>query len=502
MTAYSLIGALQSLTLNSHSATFTVYEALHYTLTGDIRTLVITSYDSSFERAYTGAVNVTDLTLTANDGSFPRAYTLTATGETLTLTSYTSTFVYALNYTLTGIVKTLTLTSTDPSLVYNRGSPVGVTDLTLSDNASSFSHGKKSTVYLQELTITAGSSTLYQSTTYTLTGVVCVLTLDDKPAIFVYNQILVAAKEELSVTSYSATLTKNKNYTLTASCSTLILTGWGSYLHVENTIPFIAGNTILTVTGNPATFTIVPHAEYTFPVAVCDLKISGKDADLESTVATNWVFDVSVCTLTLTGNNATLIRNPRSYTLSCQMCCLYPIPYDSTLSRSRTLTVGLTTLSITPYDCTFGNGLGIIADTCTLTLMVNDIPTTEYVVVMVMPYDYSVSGVRYTLPKDNVYDVLNDYTEVIEDGTIVYYHEIYYSGRSTVLVPEDYCVLVHLNDLQQDRTMLNRFVREREDTTECYATAYQMSMGIIRNPYCDVDKHYFHEEPPLTADYD
>lgn len=109
-------------------------------------------------------------------------------------------------------------------------------------------------------------------------------------------------------------------------------------------------------------------------------------------------------------------------------------------------------------------------------------------------YPFQNNGIRLFLLQNERYDVLEESIEQIENGTIVIYHSISYNEAISTMVPEDYCVIVEEEYLQQDKTMLDRFVRERTDPTVNYKDAYEEILGIRINPYCDVDASCYQEK--------
>jgi hypothetical protein len=113
--------------------------------------------------------------------------------------------------------------------------------------------------------------------------------------------------------------------------------------------------------------------------------------------------------------------------------------------------------------------------------------------IMTENYPILINGVEFFFLQNERYDVTAEYVEVLEFGEINTYHTLTYSEGISVNIPEVYCVLVDELYIQQDKTMIERFVRENTDPTTNYKEAYNEMLDININPYCDVDRDSYQE---------
>jgi len=115
-----------------------------------------------------------------------------------------------------------------------------------------------------------------------------------------------------------------------------------------------------------------------------------------------------------------------------------------------------------------------------------------YYFIIQEPYEFYLAGVRYWLKANERYETNGVKAEVLADGVIEFYYTISYEGVE-ISVKEDIGVVVHSDHLQQDKTMLDKYLRETGNDIESYRDAYRDHLDLEINPYADIDPRYFYE---------
>jgi len=468
-----------------------------------------------------------DYLLTANDSSFgldlistkvSQSYLITSVDTILTYTQHyfwietntgefvlsTVSAVFHRSTVLSGTTKSLTVSNPEIVLDANLANRVmsnTVMTYTLDFSSVSLFKALKLTTEQQSVLIEFVESGLLKSL-----GVACTtkaFTITPKTVVFRKSLHLVSEVLGLTITVLGSGL--SVNYRIAGTKASFIITRVGaSLIKTLNTYPAVKD---LTITGKDVSFRI-------------KLRVTAvKQTYFLSLIATGIVKEKK---LLVPVKRLTIIAYPITTRIALKTYLdtksFFITTYDSSLKGSLKMAVSRTSIASSYGSVVFNIVRSIPSAAKNLTITFGEIvlwynnhhvlsatskiflatfaatvdSLLDYYAVMTENYSCLVNNIRTILPVNERYELVQQYVEVQEGGSIAFYHQIFYNG-TLVMVPEDYCVVVRREYMQQDKTMRERMERELTDPITNYQDAYEEYFNIRTNPYCDVDRTLYQE---------
>jgi len=123
----------------------------------------------------------------------------------------------------------------------------------------------------------------------------------------------------------------------------------------------------------------------------------------------------------------------------------------------------------------------------------------DYFVVITEGFTQTISGVKTVFKINTSYPLVEEGKDVYEDGIWNTYNTITYNEVS-VDIPFDSSVVMTEEEMERiqgdatdGKTPEERFYEVYSDLTADYLTAYEERLGIVVNPFADVDRDQYQD---------